>query len=107
MALSGRQAGSTVTGKDLSAASFSWYSRLSIGSSVVQITFTLLMRISPRAEYPSLCSFAFAIFHTSGAVFSFRIPSYPKKRRSSRWLQWYSGLPTARPSTVAYFRNFS
>ena len=50
MALSGRQAGSTVTGKLLSAASFSCHSSVSAGSSVVQIVSTLLIRIRPRAE---------------------------------------------------------
>ena len=59
IALSGRQAGSNVVAKLLSAASFSWYSRLSTGSSVVQTMETLLWGIRPRALMTGSASFAF------------------------------------------------
>ena len=87
MAWSGRHAGSTLTGKEASAASFSCQIRLSAGSSVVQTSLTLLFSISLRARISGSFSFSQVRSQTACAVSGLNTPFQPKKRCNSRWLQ--------------------
>ena len=77
-AVSGRKAGSTCTGKLSSAEMAAWCSKVSTGSSVVHRAFTLLCRMSPRAEKPGSCSFSLQACQMAGAVFSLSSSSTPK-----------------------------
>ena len=74
IALSGLHAGYTLKSTVSSAAIFLCHSRLSIGSSVVQITFTLDLRMIFLTVIESSASFALQIFHTSSAVSPFNTP---------------------------------
>ena len=87
IALSGRHAGSTFTSKLSSSARTLCHFRSSTGSSVVQINFTLDLRIMFLTDISSSCSFLLHRFHTSSAVSPFRYPVYPKYLCNSRWLQ--------------------
>jgi chaperonin GroEL len=73
-----------ITGKLLSSLIALWYSRLSTGSSVVQITSTLELRISPRADKSSLFNIVLHVSHISSAVSGEMTLSIPKYRLSSR-----------------------
>ena len=105
-ALSGRNVGRTLTPNPLSAI-FLWYSRSLVGSSVVQTTSTRLSDMHFLAVSPPVRT-AFALSQTSCAVppESSR-SSIPKNRASSRWHQWYIGLPSIRGMASANFWNFS
>ena len=77
-ARSGLQVGSTITSKLLSCEISSCHFRLSIGSSVVHIKCTLDFLINSLAHISGLSKRSLHNSQTSGAVFSLKIPLYPK-----------------------------
>ena len=101
-ALSGRNVGNTFTPKG-SSAIFLWYSSPLVGSSVVQTVSTLHLSMHFLAEKPAERT-SFALSQTSCAVSpESRTSSMPKNLASSRWHQWYMGLPSMRGRASANF----
>ena len=88
------QLGNTLISNEVSLATTAWCSRESIGSSVVPTIFTFICFMIPRAEKASCASNALHCSQISSAVEGdSSLPVIPNGRRSSKWVQWYNGLP--------------
>jgi hypothetical protein len=87
-ALSGRHVGYTCVSGSLRAASFTWGSSESVGSSVLQTTATRNCFRSPIAVNAGSFSRSLARSKTSLAVAGQSTVSIPNGRRSSMCVQW-------------------
>ena len=105
-AASGRNVGTTRVPESV-AAIRSCHSRLSAGSSVVPTSSTRNRRRMPRAVRSPVASCRLASVQTASAVAGSRSRSMPKYLRSSRWVQWKSGLRSVAGTVSAHAWNFS
>ena len=107
IALSGLYVGNTFTPNSLSWAISRWYSRESIGSSVVQSAVTLALFIKFLVVNSGVLKSSFALFQITSAFFLFITSSIPKNLFNSKCDQWYSGFPKQYSIVSTKARNFS